>query len=250
MQTRRVSKCRRANSAAGERLVLAHLRLVRPIAKKVLAGLPAHVELNDLIQDGMCGLVGAAQRYNSRRGVPFPLYAKHRIRGAILDGLRHLDPVTRDFRSKVKKLEAAAHELGNQLGRTPTDGEVAAKAGTMPHRWSVDPLDLRAGATTHARTERHSTEPCDLRADDTWRPDVQTGHEELRAVLSAAMESLPARYREIMLLYHWRGVTMREIGQAFGVNESRVSQIHKRALELMAVCLKSSGITSSASLLA
>src|SRR5574341_2426111 len=92
MQSRRVSKRRSASELSGERLILAHLPLVRPIAKKVLAGLPAHVELNDLIQDGVCGLIGAARRYNARRGVPFPAYAKHRIRGAILDGLRRVDP--------------------------------------------------------------------------------------------------------------------------------------------------------------
>jgi RNA polymerase sigma factor for flagellar operon FliA len=228
---------------------LAHVRLVHPIAKKVLAGLPAHVELSDLVQDGMCGLIGAARRYKSRRGVPFPLYAKHRIRGAILDGLRRVDPATRDSRSKVKKFEAAARELGDELGRTPTTAEVAAKAGTTAPRWLLDPLGWRSGPALRGRTEERSTDSRDLRAGEAWRPDVRAGHQELRAVLFAAMESLPLRYRQIMLLYHWKGVTMREIGRAFGVNESRVSQIHKRALELMAGCLKSSGITSSASVL-
>jgi RNA polymerase sigma factor for flagellar operon FliA len=250
MQSRSVSKCRSASNVAAEQLVLAHRSLVRAIAKKVLASLPAHVELDDLIQDGMCGLIGAARRYNSRRGVPFRLYAKHRIRGAILDGLRRVDPATRDFRSKVKKLEAAAHELGDELGRNPTEAEVAALAGTRPHEWVRDHIDWRASGAAHAGTDPRRVEPCDLRADETWRPDVQARREELRSVLFAAMKSLPARYRQIMLLYHWRGVTMREIGQVFGINESRVSQIHKRALEIMAGSLKSTGITSSASLLA
>jgi RNA polymerase sigma factor for flagellar operon FliA len=224
--------------------------LVRPIANKVLVSLPAHVELNDLIQDGMCGLIGAARRYNARRGVPFPLYAKHRIRGAILDGLRRVDPATRGFRSKVKKLEAAVHELGDELGRNPTEAEIAVRAGTSPHETARDHIDWRVGDATRAGIEARSAEPCDLRADETWRPDVQTRREELRNVLLGAMNSLPARYRQIMLLYHWRGVTMREIGLVFGINESRVSQIHKRALELMAGTLRSSGITSSAALLA
>ncbi len=249
MQSRRVSRRRSANDAPAERLILAHLPLVRPIAKKVLAGLPAHVELNDLIQDGVCGLIGAARRYNARRGVPFPVYAKHRIRGAILDGLRRVDPATRDFRSKVKRLEAAAHELGDELGRQPTDTEIAARAGTNPQEWACIHVDRRASGTTHAGAAPSSAEPCDLRADESWQPDVEARREELRAVLLAAMKSLPARYRRIMLLYHWRGLTMREIGAAFGINESRVSQIHKRALELMAGCLTSIGITSSGSLL-
>ncbi len=249
MQSRGVSQCRSATSAAAERLVLAHVRLVQPIARKVLAGLPAHVELSDLIQDGMCGLIGAARRYNARRCVPFTLYAKHRIRGAILDGLRRVDPATRDSRCKVKKLEAAARELGGELGRNPTTAEVAAKAGTTAPEWLLDPLAWRSGAAVRGRAEERSTDTGDLRAGEAWRPDVRAGHQELRDVLFAAMESLPLRYRQIMVLYHWRGITMREIGLAFGVNESRVSQIHKRALELMAGCLKSSGITSSASVL-
>lgn len=249
MQSRGVSKCR-SNTAAAERLVLAHLRLVRPIANKVRASLPAHVELNDLVQDGMCGLIGAARRYNAKRGVPFPLYAKHRIRGAILDGLRRVDPATRDFRSKVKKLVAAAHELVDELGRNPPEAEIAARAGTSPHETVRDHIDWRVGGATRAGIEARSAEPCDHRADETWCPDVQARHEELRSVLLTAVNSLPARYRQIMLLYHWRGVTMREIGVVFGVNESRVSQIHKRALKLMAGSLRSSGITSSAALLA
>ncbi len=249
MQSRGVSKCRSHDTVA-ERLVLAHLRLVRPIANKVRASLPAHVELNDLIQDGMCGLIGAARRYNTRRGVPFPLYAKHRIRGAILDGLRRVDPATRGFRSKVKKLEATAHELGDELGRNPTEAEIAVRAGASPHETARDHIDWRVGDATRAGIESRSAGLCDLKADETWRPDVQARHEELRGVLLAAINSLPARYRQIMLLYHWSGVTMREIGVMFGVNESRVSQIHKRALKLMAGTLRSSGVTSSAALLA
>jgi RNA polymerase sigma factor for flagellar operon FliA len=177
MQSRSVSKCRSASNVAAEQLVLACRGLVRAIARKVLASLPAHVELDDLIQDGMCGLIGAARRYNSRRGVPFRLYAKHRIRGAILDGLRRVDPATRDLRSKVKKLEAAAHELGAELERNPTDAEVAARAGMSPHEWAHDRVDWRAGGAAHAGTEPRRMEPCDLRADETWRPDVQSGRE-------------------------------------------------------------------------
>jgi RNA polymerase sigma factor for flagellar operon FliA len=249
MQSRRVSQRQSGNDPSAERLVLAHLPLVRFLARKVLAGLPAHVELNDLIQDGVCGLIGAARRYDARRDVPFPAYARHRIRGAILDGLRRVDPATRDLRSKVKRLEAAAHDLGDELGRQPTGSEIAARAGTNQQEWACIHVDRRANGAAGAGAAPTGAEPCNLRTDESWRPDVQAGREELRAVLVAAMESLPARYREIMLLYHWDGLTMGEIGLAFGINESRVSQIHKRALELMAGCLTSIGITSSDSLL-
>ena len=89
----------------------------------------------------------------------------------------------------------------------------------------------------------------ELVAGPGWRPDVMVGHEELSATLRSAMRTLPTRYSEIVALYHWRGLTMREIGRSYGINESRVSQIHKRALELMAASLRSKGITSCAAAL-
>jgi len=126
---------------AAEQLVTTHVWLVRAIAKKVLEKLPCHVELNDLIEDGVFGLIAAAQRYDPARGIPFPLYAKHRIRGAILDGLRRVDHLSRDLRSKVKKADAAplrtnrarsrAGGLAGKHGRSHMDGNVA---GAERHR--------------------------------------------------------------------------------------------------------------------
>ena len=105
MQTGRVSNARNGGHLAADQLVTTHLWLVRAVAKKVLDRLPSHVELNDLIEDGVFGLIAAAQRYDPARGVSFPLYAKHRIRGAIVDGLRRMDHLSRDSRSKAKKSE-------------------------------------------------------------------------------------------------------------------------------------------------
>lgn len=230
-----------------EGLVLTHVWLVQRIAKKILAGLPARVKLDDLVQDGVCGLIGAARRWDGRRGVPFSLYAKHRIRGAILDGLRRGTPGAGALRRKAKRLHGGADDLGNELGRDSAASEVAA--GTSPRNEQRRPGDWCASGTVYAWTESGSAELSTLSADETWRPDVQAGRVELRAVLWAAMKSLPVRYQQIMLLYYWRGFTMGEIGRVLGVQQSRVSQIHKRALERMAGCLVSSGITSLNSLL-
>ncbi len=197
--------------SATEHLIMSHLWLVRVVAKKVLDRLPSHVELNDLTGDGMLGLITAARRYDPTRGVAFPLYAKHRIRGAIVDGLRRTDHLSRDSRSKAKKVEQERREI------VFVEGTCGATAETI------------AGAVCP--------------------PDVMAGNAELSATLRSAMRTLPARYREIVGLYHWRGLTMREIGRSYGINESRVSQIHKRALELMAESLRSKGITSCAAAL-
>jgi RNA polymerase sigma factor for flagellar operon FliA len=238
MQTGLVSNSENGGHLAADQLVTTHVWLVRAIAKRVLEKLPSHVELNDLIEDGVFGLIAAAQRYDPARGVSFPLYAKHRIRGAIVDGLRRMDHLSRDMRSKVKKADASA--LESEPGRDPARG-VYVWTGVWPEQCGTGIAPARAGCS--------SAKPCEPVADEASRPDVATGDAELSRVLRNAMKSLPARYGQIVALYHWRGLTMREIGRAFGINESRVSQIHKRALELMAVRLRSKGITSCGSLL-
>jgi RNA polymerase sigma factor for flagellar operon FliA len=238
MQTGCVSNSENGGHLAADQLVTTHVWLVRAIAKKVLEKLPGHVELNDLIEDGVFGLIAAAQRYDPARGVSFPLYAKHRIRGAIVDGLRRMDHLSRDMRSKVKKADAST--LESEPGRDPAPG-VYTWTGVWPEQCGAGIAPGRAGCS--------SAKPCEPVADAGSRPDVAAGDAELSGVLRNAMKSLPARYGQIVALYHWRGLTMREIGRAFGINESRVSQIHKRALELMAVRLRSKGITSCGSLL-
>ena len=182
------------------------------------------MELNDLIEDGVFGLIAAAHRYDPARGVSFPLYAKHRIRGAIVDGLRRLDHLSRDSRSKAKKSEQERRSVLPRLAGQHGDARFPGERNRI-----------------HRRRKRWAPEPV---AGEGWRPDVMAGHEELLATLRGAMRTLPARYGEIVALYHWRGLTMREIGRSYGINESRVSQIHKRALELMAASLRSKGITS------
>jgi RNA polymerase sigma factor FliA len=236
-------------ASSKEELILGNLHLVRAIAANIRVKIPVHIETEDLIHDGICGLVDAAKRYDVARRVPFALYAKHRIRGAILDGLRRMDPASRDLRAKAKRVEMAIHDLGNRLGRTPTTAEVAEETGI-----GVD--DLRRLSASHAATgtapggnEQAVTSICDLPADEATNTEAIATREELRKALTAAMAQLPRRDRQIVMLYHWGCPSMREIGSRFGVNESRVSQIHKRALERMAAALRSARITSSSSIL-
>lgn len=222
-RVRKRCQCRRTSP---NDLVIGHLGLVRGIAKKVQSTLPRHLELNDLIEDGVLGLITAARRYKPGLGVPFPLYARHRIHGAIVDGLRRMDHLSRGSRSEAKRSERKQEPVSANR-RT---------CGTTQ--------DACGGRIVFADGE--APEPV---AGEWWQPDVAAGHEELSATLREAVGALPVRYGEIVVLYHWRGLTMREIGESYGINESRVSQIHKRALELMAVSLRSKGITSCAAAL-
>lgn len=250
MQDRPVSQPRLPSAASGkQQLILDHLSLVRPIATSIRAKIPVHVESEELIQDGICGLVDAARRFDVTRNVPFAAYAKHRIRGAILDGLRRLDPASRDLRAKAKRIDAAVCDLGNRLGRTPTTAEVAAETGIAMHQLSQLSASQVAMGTIHDRSDNSAISSPDLKADETSDTDVIVARKELRTALDTAMGSLPRRDRQIVMLYHWRCASMREIGGLFNINESRVSQIHKRALERMAAALRSTGITSSSSIL-
>jgi RNA polymerase sigma factor FliA len=250
MQDQRVSQPRLPSAAScKEQLILDHLPLVRPIAARIRTKLPVHVESEELIHDGICGLVDAARRFDITRNVPFAAYAKHRIRGAILDGLRRLDPGSRDLRAKAKRVDAAVCDLGNRLGRTPTTAEVAAETGIATHELGQLSASRVATGTVHDRSENSGVSPSDLKAYETSHTDVIVARKELRVALGMAMESLPRRDRQIAMLYHWRYATMREIGGLFKINESRVSQIHWRALERMAVALRSIGIASSSSIL-
>jgi RNA polymerase sigma factor for flagellar operon FliA len=245
MSAQSVSK--RANQRRDE-MVLKHLPLVRAIAVRVHENLPVHVDLDDLVHAGVLGLFDAAQKYNPRKKVVFSSYAKHRIKGAILDSLRQLDWASRDLRRRHKQVEAAARELAAVLHRSPTQDEIAEKMGVEEKRWRRIMMELGSTGLVPAVTRRgEGEEPAmpDFPAEPCHQPDSLCSKQELRQHLLSAMEALPARYRQVVELYYSGELTMREIGERMGINESRVSQIHKSALQKMAAVLQAAGIESS-----
>jgi RNA polymerase sigma factor for flagellar operon FliA len=234
--------------ARRDRVVLEHLPLVKAIAVRVHENLPVHVDLDDLVHAGILGLFDAATKFNPEKQVVFSSYAKHRIKGAILDSLRQLDWASRDMRRRHKQVEAATRDLSSTLQRAPTEAEVAEKLGMDVDRWRTMMLDLRNVGLVSASTR--SNEGDDLPAPDfpsnpDSHPDSICAREQLRSVLTVAMKTLPERYQKVVVLYYNSEMTMKEIGSILGINESRVSQIHKSALEKMQNALQSSGITSS-----
>ena len=232
-----------------DQIILEHLPLVKAIAVRVHENLPVHVDLDDLVHAGILGLFDAVNKYDPEKQVAFSSYAKHRIKGAMLDSLRQLDWASRDLRRRHKQVEAATRDLAGTLQRSPTDAEVAEKLGVEQNRWHQMMLDLRNVGLVSASTRGSENE--DLPAPDfpstiDTQPDVMCSREQLRSVLSVAMQGLPERYQKVVVLYYTKEMTMKEIGGLLGINESRVSQIHKSALEKMAVALTSVGITSVA----
>ena len=229
-----------------DQTVLDHLPLVKAIAIRVHENLPVHVDLDDLVHAGILGLFDAVSKFDPGKQVAFSSYAKHRIKGAILDSLRQLDWATRDLRRRHKQVEAATRDLAGELKRNPTDAELAARLGVDESRWRQIMVDLRNVGLVSAssRGNGDNLPPPDFPGLPDSQPDVMCAREQLKSMLSIAMQALPERYQKVVMLYYSKEMTMKEIGGVLGINESRVSQIHKSALEKMANALASTGITS------
>ena len=238
----------RAPREMRDQVVVDHLPLVRAIAIRVHENLPVHVELDDLVHAGIMGLFDASGKYDPEKKVAFSSYAKHRIKGAILDSLRQLDWASRDLRRRHKQVEQVTRDLASTLHRNPTEAEIAAKMGVDVDRWRQMMLDLRNVGLVSASTRgsEHEDLPApDFPSKPETQPDSMCAREQLRDMLAIAMKVLPERYQRVVLLYYTNELTMKEIGTQLGINESRVSQIHKSALEKMATALQQAGIHSS-----
>jgi RNA polymerase sigma factor for flagellar operon FliA len=230
-----------------DQIIIEHLPLVKAIAVRVHESLPVHVDLDDLVHAGVLGLFDAVEKYDSTKNVAFQAYAKHRIKGAILDSLRQLDWASRDQRKRQKQVDAVTRELSGRLGRNPSESELAEEMGLSLERWRRLLLELRTvglvSATPAADGERDRIQ--EFAATPDVQPDHICAHNQLRSTLARVIGSLPERYQKVVFLYYANDMTMKEIGDVLGVNESRISQIHKTALKRMAAALESAGIHSA-----
>jgi len=246
--TRHAQTGRAAKNSRRDEIVLENLGLVKAIALRVHENLPVHVDVDDLIHAGVLGLFEAASKFDPEKQVGFASYAKHRIKGAILDSLRQLDWASRDLRRRHKQLEAATRQLAAELHRTPTEAEIADHLGVDIDRWRQMMLELRntglISANTRSADHEDLPEPDYPTAPDS-HPDAICAREQMRSALDEAMTCLPDRYQQVVNMYYTRELTMKEIGTILGINESRVSQIHKLALEKMNAALQGAGIRSS-----
>jgi RNA polymerase sigma factor for flagellar operon FliA len=243
------NRAKEANKDQRDALITEHFNLIRVIASHVQKSLGVHTELEDLIHAGTMGLFDAATKYREDKEVPFALYAKHRIRGAILDSLRQLDWASRDARRHYKQMEAVTRELTAKLNRNPTQLEIAEAMGLDARRWQSLMTDFRTfgfAAAQQKSAEREDQPAKEVPCAAADCPDQVFQRAELRKRLGLAMKKLPERYQQVVKLYYEGDMTMKEIGSALGVNESRVSQIHKSALEKMQTILGGAGVRSAA----
>ena len=223
---------------ARERLVVAYSPLVKYVAGRMAAGLPSHVDEGDLISYGLIGLIGSIERYDLDRDIKFETYAVSRIKGAIIDELRSLDWVPRSVRSKARDVEKAHTELENRLGRAPSEEEMAAKLGVDVEDFRNTLLEI-ANSSVLALDDLWTVSDSDggqvslldtIRDPHAVDPEEAIDTVELKDRLAEAIEALPDRERLVIALYYYETLTLREIGEVLGVTESRVSQLHTKAV--------------------
>lgn len=217
-----------------EYLVTECLPLVKFIAHRIGARLPAHVEVDDLIHSGILGLMDAIKKFEPGRNVKFKTYAEQRIKGAILDGLRDLDWVPRSLRRKKKDIENAYHILEQQFGRAATDEEVATQLG-IPleelHKNLDDLKGVNLGTFVEAGEDGEGEGLIGIVPDpDAEDPQLLLQTRELKAILKQAIDRLPTKERFVVQLYYFDELTMKEIGTLLNITESRVSQLHTKSM--------------------
>ena len=217
--------------------MLEHTHLAKYVAGRLAIGLPPTVQIDDLISSGILGLMDAIEKYDPKRDTKFETYAITRIRGAMLDELRALDWVPRSTRRKARLLEDAYASLEAELGRSASDEEVSLHLNISPRMLrgmlaeisvssllSLDGFMMAGGGEDVSRLIDHFKDP------DVASPSAQLEVEEVRRILAGAIENLPHRERDVISLYYFEELTMKDIGNMLGVSESRVCQIHTKAI--------------------
>jgi RNA polymerase sigma factor for flagellar operon FliA len=219
-------------SAEREQLVRSHLPLVGHLVREMLGRLPAHVSREDLVSAGMAALAGASRSFDPSRGIPFGSFATTRIRGALLDELRGLDWASRSVRARARKVETTQQQLTGQLGRTPTQQELAQTLGiALNELKTIDDDVQRAVVLSLQGFTAGSAE--ELVPERTAGPEDLILHRERIGYLHQAINALPERLRTVITAYFFNERPMNDIAEQLGVTESRISQLRAEALVLL-----------------
>lgn len=206
-----------------ESLVLSHMVMVKRVAVHLKARIPPLMDVDELVQVGMLGLIEAARGYDPRRGIPFEHFALSRVRGSMLDELRRVSDLTRSAMAFNKSENAANHRLVAELGRKPTQGEVARTMGKNIKEYHKE--QGQAWRTETYSIEEVAEEVMNIAGSAMEQPEVRVERAQLLDALAGAIQSLPERDQLIISLYYIEELNLKEIGEILGVSESRVSQL-------------------------
>jgi RNA polymerase sigma factor FliA len=235
---------RTGDRALRDRLILTYAPLVKYVAGRLGSGLPAHVEEGDLVSYGLLGLIGAIERFDPGRDIKFETYAIARIKGSIIDELRSMDSV----RARARDIERAIADLESRLTRAPTDEEIATRLGITENEFQDSLLEISRSSIAaldelwaSPGSSGDAVALIDTIEDPTAaEPQAAMAHTELREALGDAISRLPEREKLVVTLYYYEELTLREIGEVLGVTESRVSQLHTKAILRLKARLSSS----------
>src|SRR5438132_993033 len=220
-------------AASQKRRIVASLPFVEALARRMAASMPNSIDIGDLVQDGVLGLIDAAHRFDEGRGIKFETFAERRVRGAMIDALRK-DAWPGGGRGQRRELDAAREALRRELGHEPSMADLAARVGSDEKRLSRTIVRINTiEATSPLATGEHMDEsslPTALVPSEPEAPDKAYEKSEIRARVRGAIRTLPWREQKVIGLYYYGEVTMKQIGAEIGVNESRVSQLHARAI--------------------
>jgi len=226
------------SKVAKDKLLVEYAHLVKYIVHRLAINLPSSVDRDDLASSGIIGLIKAVETFEPERGFKFETYAGHKIRGAILDELRALDWVPRSIRQKSRELQKVYTGLEHKLGRMPYDDEVCEELGISPDEFNNMLSDV--APTTLISLEEsmpdRSTDSKEIRIIDTIEdpgsenPLKELGFAEVKAILKETIANLPEKEKLVVALYHYEELTLKEIGVVLDISESRVSQIHSKAI--------------------
>ena len=214
--------------------ITAGVPFVEAMARRMAATLPHSIDLGDLVQDGMIGLIDAAHRFEERRGIKFETFAERRVRGAMIDAMRR-DAWPRGVRKVRRELEAAREKLRHELGAEPSLADLAKHMGSDAARLSRTIVRIKTIESTSPLASNdaahNATLPPVMSPAELPGPDRVCERDDVANRVREAIKALPARERKVIGLYYYGDVTMKEIGGEIGVNESRVSQLHARAVQ-------------------
>ena len=220
-------------ASSESRRIVASLPFVEGLARRMASSMPHSIDIGDLVQDGVLGLIDAAHRFDEGRGIKFETFAERRVRGAMIDALRR-DAWPRGVRRQRRELDAAREALRRELGHEPSLADLAARVGSDEKRLSrtivrINTIESTSPLASGEHFDEASLPPA-LVPSEPDSPHVAYEKGETRERVRAAIASLPWRERKVIGLYYYGEVTMKQIGAAIGVNESRVSQLHARAI--------------------
>ena len=225
---------KQVRTPAEQERIATSLPFVQALARRLATSMPHAIDISDLVQDGMIGLIDASHRFDESRGIKFQTFAERRVRGAMIDALRR-GAWPRGIRRVRRELEAAREQLRHKFGCEPSLAELANHIGADEARLSRTIVRIKTIESTSPLAAGDSVDeaslPPVLVPSEPLAPDKSCELEEVRARVRAAILALPPRERKVVGLYYFGEVTMKQIGAEIGVNESRVSQLHSRAIQ-------------------